>query len=115
MKVLPNTRSWFATSALGVIVLVTSSLPGSMPGSFEYRSSSTASDSCRLLDVENSLYEGSSRRDSALDVDEVNVRAQGERTSRGSNIFVLLLRVHGQEVRSEIFRLRRGTRTPSKQ
>ena len=90
VKVLPKTRSWFATKDLGVIVFVTSSCAGSIPGSFEYRSSSAASDSCRLLDVENSLYEGSSRCDSDLNVDDLRARAQGVRSSRGSDIFVLL-------------------------
>jgi hypothetical protein len=61
-----------------------------MPGNFEARSSSTDSDSSRRLDVENSLDEGSSRSESCLNADEVRVRAQGLRSSRGRDMLYVL-------------------------
>lgn len=57
-----------------------------MPGSLEYRSSSAVSASSRVLDVEKFLCEGSSRSESCLNVDEVSTRAQGLRSSRGSDM-----------------------------
>lgn len=68
------------------MVLVIASFDGSMPGSLEYRSSSAASDSRRLLDVENCLNEGRRRSDSNLVVGEARARAQGVRSNRGSDI-----------------------------
>ena len=61
-----------------------------MPGSLEYKSSSTARASSRLLEVEKCLYEGSSRSESCLNEVEVSERAQGLRISRGSDIVCVL-------------------------
>lgn len=71
-----------------MIVSVSSSLPGSMPGSFEYMSSWSTKASRLLSDVENGLYEGSSRTASDLNVEEARARAQGVRRSRGSDISI---------------------------
>lgn len=71
------------------MVLVTASFDGSIPGSLEYRSSSAASDSNRLLEVENCLKEGRSRSDSNVVVGEARARAQGVRSNRGSDILTV--------------------------
>lgn len=84
-----------------MIVSVTSTLDGSIPGSLDWRSSSSARASSLLRDSENCLDASDIRVEDGVNVAFVRLRAQGVRNSRGSDMVCISVTAEGRPEREE--------------